>query len=373
MRALRLKTDSKGVHGALVYNIEKKQFISIEAKAVVLATGGFCGIYPFSTNGKDIGGDGISMAWHAGASVKHMEFIQFEPCVAIYPPSVRGKGMITTMFYENAVLRGNNGKRFMFDYFSSGEQVDKDKLALGIYREIQKGNQSPHGGVWFDATEVGIEVLEKTYPAYLKRYKDCGIDLSKEPVEVAPAPHTSLGGIEIKPDCSTGVPALFACGEVTGGIHGANRIGGNAGLEVMVFGRIAGESAGKHLSEQPEKKPCDKKTWNDWLNSLTGSSGATITINQNDLVQMRKNMEHHLTENLGVIRNEKGIRQAKDAFSEMLNILENTTLGDDPERAVQILRLLNDLTTANLLAKSALQRDKTVGCHIRADSKESNQ
>lgn len=379
MRALRLKTDSKGVHGALVYDTGKKQFISIEAKAVVLATGGFCGIYPFSTNSTDICGDGISMAWHAGATVKQMEFIQFEPCVAIYPPDVRGKGMITTMFYENAVLRENNGKRFMFNYSSSGEQVDKDKLALGIYREIQKGNQSPHGGVWFDATEVGIEVLEKTYPAYLKRYKDCGIDLSKEPIEVAPAPHTSLGGIEIKADCSTGVPGLFACGEVTGGIHGANRIGGNAGLEVMVFGRIAGESAGKYLSEQSEKEPYDKKTWDDWLNSLTNSlgtiknsSGNAITTKQNELAQMRKNMEHHLTENLGVIRNEKGIRQAEDAFSEMLNILGNTALGDEPELAVQILRLLNDLTAAHLLARSALQRDKTVGCHIRADLKESN-
>lgn len=371
MRALRLKTDSKGVRGALVYDTGRKQFATIEAKAVILATGGFSGIYPFSTNSADIGGDGISMAWHAGAPVKHMEFIQFEPCVAVYPPAVKGKGMITTMFYENAVLRGNDGKRFMLEYSSAGEQVDKDVLSLGIYREIQKGKTSPHGGVWFDATGVGPELLEKVYPAYLRRYKNCGIDITKEPVEVAPAPHTSLGGIEINPDCSTGVSGLFACGEVTGGIHGANRIGGNAGLEIMVFGRIAGEAVQKYLKEQDCKEPLSIKSWVDWLNSLTTVSGPAL--GPEELAAMRRKMEHHLSGNLSVLRSQSGIQQAADSFTGMLTVLEDTPLGDDPELACKILRLVNDLTAANLLARSALARTKTVGCHIRSDSKENDQ
>jgi len=374
MRALRLKTDSEGIRGALVYDTRKKQYSSIEAKAVILATGGFCGIYPFSTNSSDIGGDGISMGWYAGASVKDMEFIQFEPCVAVHPTAVKGKGMVTTMFYENAVLRGNDGKRFMLEHSSAGEQVDKDILALQIYQEIQKGNQSPHGGVWFDATDVGFERLKEIYPAYLKRYEDCGMDLSKEPIEVAPAPHTSLGGIEIKPDCSTRVPGLFACGEVTGGIHGANRIGGNAGLETIVFGRIAGEAVQRYLSEKGRKEPLSLKNWEDWANSLTKTSNlSTLDINQNDLMLMRQKMEQQLSENLSVIRNERGMQHAVQVLGDMHQVLENTPLGDDTELAYQMLRLLNDLTAAKLLAKSALARTKTVGCHIRADSKENDE
>ena len=216
---------------------------TISARAVVIATGGWCGKYDFSDNPPELRGDGIDMAVALGAATRDMDAIQYEPTVALAPARLRGIPVITTMLFEGATFRNANGDEFLPD-----KHANKDAVSRAIFAEIEAG-RGVDGGVWFDATKVPREILDTTYVDTVKRYAAAGVDIHREPMLVAPAPHTSLGGLVVDARCrvlkadGSPIPGLFAAGEVTGGIHGLNRIGGNAGTEVLVFGRIAGEEA----------------------------------------------------------------------------------------------------------------------------------
>ena len=214
-----------------------------EARSVVLATGGWCGKYPFTTNPPYLRGDGIELAQALGAAVRDMDVVQYEPTVALAPPRLRGIPVITKMLFEGATFRNAEGEEFLRD-----KHVNKDEMAAAVLSEIAAG-RGIDGGVWYDATGVPSEVMAERYGATYARYAAADVDISKTPMLVAPAPHTSLGGVVIDVKCrvlrpdGSPIPGLFAAGEVTGGVHGANRLGGNAGTEVLVFGRIAGNSA----------------------------------------------------------------------------------------------------------------------------------
>ena len=216
---------------------------SLVAKTVVLATGGWCGKYAFSDNPPELRGDGIELAQSLGAAVRDRDAVQYEPTVALAPAAVRGIPVITTMLHEGATFRNALGEEFLPD-----RHANKDELSRAILAEIAAG-RGVDGGVWFDATGVPADVLRTRYADTVRRYAAAGVDVTHEPMLVAPAPHTSLGGVVIDARCrvlrpdGSPVPGLFAAGEVTGGVHGLNRIGGNAGTEVLVFGRIAGREA----------------------------------------------------------------------------------------------------------------------------------
>lgn len=368
LRALRLFTENGAVQGVLAYDTAKKDFTCIRTKAVILATGGFCNIFPFSTNSSDIGGDGIAMAYLAGAPLVDMEFIQFEPSVALFPEPIRGKGMITTLFYEGAVLLNGNKERFMLNYGPNGEKVDKDILAYAIYQEARK-SPSPHGGVWFDASGVPAQDLREAYPMYVKRYADVGIDITKEAFEVGCAPHTSLGGVKITPSGATAVRGLFACGEVTGGLHGANRIGGNAGLETLVFGMRAGEIAGGYLTGFADDYRLPDSVLEEWAEQ---EAFPKLPASEHiPLQELRDQMEKILEQDLNVARNSAGLRRGL----EELNLLSEKLprRATDPGAAFERLHLENDLYTARLAVTAALEREGSVGCHIREDSVQETQ
>ncbi len=260
---------------------------ALRARAVVIATGGWCGKYPFTDNPPELRGDGIELAQSLGAALRDMEAVQYEPTVALAPEKVRGIPVITTMLHEGATFRNALGQEFLPD-----KHANKDELSRAIFAEIaagrgvlppaatrnaecrmQNAELAMHNaqctmhndgvaktlnsqlltlnsfGVWFDATGVEPNTLRTRYADTVRRYADCGVDITREPMLVAPAPHTSLGGVVIDTKCrvlrpdGSPIPGLYAAGEVTGGIHGLNRIGGNAGTEVLVFGRIAGREA----------------------------------------------------------------------------------------------------------------------------------
>jgi len=239
--------------------------VPVGARAVVLATGGWCGKYDFSDNPPELRGDGIALAQSLGAAVRDLDAVQYEPTVALAPSRLRGIPVITTMLHEGATFRNRFGKEFLPD-----KHANKDAISQAIRAEIEAGRGVPARGapetcgeepargapetcgVWYDATGVPREILETRYADTVRRYAACGIDITREPMLVAPAPHTSLGGVAIDVRCrvlradGTPIPGLFAAGEVTGGVHGRNRLGGNAGTEVLVFGRIAGESAAQY-------------------------------------------------------------------------------------------------------------------------------
>ena len=271
---------------------------TFESHCVIIATGGWCGRYEFSTNPKYLKGDGIRLAEALGAATVDMDQVQYEPTAALEPPVLRGIPVITTMLFEGATFRNRNGEEFLAD-----KTVNKDELSKAIFREVAAGRgvlptQGGSGrqdeascprreavgttgrgvlstqggtgrqdalvlpipgqsesqsaqGVWYDATQVARELLTTKYAPLVKRYADAGVDITREWMLVAPAPHTSLGGLKIDTACrvldraGAPIPGLFAAGEVTGGLHGANRLGGNAGSEVLVFGRLAGLSAAR--------------------------------------------------------------------------------------------------------------------------------
>ena len=226
---------------------------SCEARSVVIATGGWCGKYDFSDNPPELRGDGIDMAVKLGAATRDLDSVQYEPTVALAPERVRGIPVITTMLYEGATFRNASGDEFLAD-----KHANKDEISRAIFAEIEAGRgvlaEPGKAGVWFDATKVPRELLDTVYIDTVKRYAAAGVDIHKEPMLVAPAPHTSLGGLVIDTRCrvlqadGTPIPGLFAAGEVTGGIHGFNRIGGNAGTETLVFGRIAGSEAVAYIN-----------------------------------------------------------------------------------------------------------------------------
>ncbi len=356
-RALRLRTENGRAVGALVCT-ERGEWMTIAARSVILASGGFCGIYPFSTNKHDSGGDGAAMAYEAGCRLTDMEFIQFEPSAAVWPPALRGTSVITTMFYEGAVLRDRDGKRFMLEYDPvNGERVCKEDMARRIAQILARGRGTDHGGVYFDATGVGETRLRTGYPAYVERYKRVNIDITREMMEIAPAPHTALGGVMIGADCRTDVPGLYACGEVTGGIHGAGRIGGNAGLEALVFGRRAGESCARDVADmQPVTGG-----WEEWIRGLLTGPGIAA-----DLRALRRRMEEALAEGAGVLRTDERLRTALDELEAVREQAQAAGCAS-PKEEFERLRLLNDLTTARLVCRGAYERKSSVGCHTRLD------
>ena len=362
-RVLRLLCNSERVCGLTAFDEREKRFFSVPADCVVLASGGFCGIYPFSTNPADSGGDGIAMAYRAGAALTDMEFIQFEPSAAVYPPQLRGQSVITTMFYEGAVLRNARGERFMLRYGEAGERVNKDVLSLCIAKELQSGGGTAHGGVYFDATGVGAEVLRQKYASYAERYRRCGIDIAREMFEIAPAAHTSLGGVAIDENCAASVAGLFAAGEITGGIHGANRIGGNAGLETLVFGIRAGQSAVRYLQNEKTPRP-----------PLPDAPiPEAVSLSDEELRHIRGKMERCLDADLSVIRDGAGLAAIKQELGALLQQVTEAlgARGKDekapPQPVYEAVRLENDLLCALLLATSALERTGSVGCHVRRD------
>lgn len=361
-RALKLLMKDGHLDGVLVYDEKSGMIQRIKAHCIILACGGFSGIFPFSTNSSDIGGDGIAMAYEAGIPLVDLEFVQFEPSVALHPKEVVGKGVITTMFYEGAVLRNVNGQRFMKTTGNQpGECVNKDILSKAIYEEIVKGNAARHGGVYFDATGVGREKLLESYASYVERYLAVGIDIAETPFEIAPAPHTALGGVRIHADSSTDVPGIFAAGEIVGGLHGANRIGGNAGLEILVFGKRAGLGVKKYLQEH-----CTETADSMMNDSMEfDKTAGRQKIGAEDLSNIRKKMQSLLAENFNVIREGSSMEAAK---KELHFILDEVKTAYVPGNFYLKSRLENDLICAWLFANSACARTESVGCHIRTDS-----
>lgn len=343
-RAMYLDVSENKVCGAYCFNKKEKKWFHISAKAVVLAGGGYSGIFPFSTNSADIGGDMIAMAYNAGAKLCDMEFIQFEPTTAVYPYSLKGKSVITTMLFEGAVMRNKDG-----DTFVNGEKLNKDQLSKSIYNEILNGKGTENGGIYFDATAVPD--LKERYYTYWKRYIDTGIDITKEPMEIAPAPHTSLGGVVIDEKCRTSVEGLFACGECTGGLHGANRLGGNAGLEILVFGKIAGESALKYIKTASDISV--KREIPDNISSDCGSLNDEIG---------------RITENsLSVIRNEKDMQKAAERLEKIIKDIGDYHFNFDRTLSY------NNALCALICLKASIMRKESIGCHTRADSIKENE
>ncbi len=357
-RAIRLLTEKDQITGVLVYDKTDERLSVMHTGCVLMACGGYGGIFPFTSNSRDISGDGIAMALLAGAHVTDMEFVQFEPSCAVSPAAIRGKGMITTLFYEGAVLTNARGERFMLNHSELGERVNKDVLAKCIAKELREGRGTKNGGVFFDCRRVNRERMLEAYAPFVKRYETVGIDLFKEPVEVANGAHTSLGGIHVDGNCETNIRGLFAIGEAMGHLHGANRIGGSAGTEVLVFPRHVATMIHHRLSEHRPLRPATFPAT---------SKEAGVFLSPARRAELCATPSAMLDKHLGVGRKESGLLHAVGVIGGLYEEVLHGSFGEDDRSLYEQYSLENRLLTALALAKSALLRDDSVGCHIRLD------
>jgi len=393
----RLLLDGERIAGAFAYWRETGSFLTFNAPAVILATGGIGKSYTVTSNSWEYTGDGHAMALWAGASLINMEFVQFHPTGMVWPPSVKGILITESVRGEGGVLRNSEGKRFMFDYipeFFKGETADneaeadawyadhinnrrppellpRDEVARAINSEIKAGRGSPHGGVFLDiASRRTAEDIKRRLPSMYHQFKELGdVDITKEPMEVAPTCHYVMGGVEVDADTqSSVVPGLYAVGEVSGGMHGSNRLGGNSLGDLLVFGKRAGESAASyvaHLPARPGVRETDVSAAADEALAPFANPGA-----ENPYTVMH-DLQDHMQSLVGIIRRgdelEKALKEIEQLKTRAKDVsVRGTGRAYNPGWHTALdLRAM--LTVSECIARAALERTESRGGHTRDD------
>jgi succinate dehydrogenase / fumarate reductase flavoprotein subunit len=249
-----LKDDRGRVAGAFGYRREDGRFVLFKAGAVVMATGGWGKVFKVTSNSWESTGDGLAMAFEAGAELIDLEFVQFHPTGMVWPPGARGILVTEAVRGEGGRLKNKDGKRFMEDYDPDRMELSsRDVVARAIYKEVEAGRGTEHGGAYLDITHRGADYIKKKLPSMHEQFlKLADVDITEGPMEVGPTIHYVMGGIRVEPETGAStLPGLFAAGEVAGGLHGANRLGGNSLSDLLVFGRRAGEGAAQFALKNP--------------------------------------------------------------------------------------------------------------------------
>jgi len=391
-----LKTDGK-VSGVLGYWRESGEFVVFEAPAVVLATGGIGKSFKVTSNSWEGTGDGHALALKAGGNLMHMEFIQFHPTGMVWPLSVKGILVTESVRGDGGVLRNSEGKRFMFDYIppvfvkqyaDTEEEADRwytdpdnnrrppellprDEVARAINTEVKAGRGSPHGGVFLDvSTRLAPEVIKARLPSMWHQFKELAdVDITKQAMEVGPTCHYVMGGVQVDPDsgAATGVPGLFAAGEVAGGMHGSNRLGGNSLSDLLVFGRRAGVGASEYVNALGSKPKLGQAEIDRALASalapFKGDSKENAYAVHYELQQMMNDL-------VGIIRVGAEMREAIEKLEAMKERAKHVSvMGDtkfNPGWHIA-LDLMNMLLVSEAVAKSAMEREESRGGHTRDD------
>ncbi|HZQ19473.1 MAG TPA: succinate dehydrogenase flavoprotein subunit [Terriglobales bacterium] len=249
----RLLIDAGRVVGAFAYWRENGRFVVLKAKAIVLATGGIGKAYPITSNSWEYTGDGMALAYEAGAELMDMEFVQFHPTGMVWPPGVQGLLVTEAVRGEGGILRNKNGERFMEKYDPQRMELStRDVVARSIYTEVKEGRGTEHGGAYLDISQKPAEYVKRKLPSMYHQFLELAdVDITKGPMEVGPTCHYMMGGVRVDAEtAATTLPGLFAAGEVAAGLHGANRLGGNSLSDLLVFGRRAGLAAAEHAKKQ---------------------------------------------------------------------------------------------------------------------------
>jgi succinate dehydrogenase / fumarate reductase flavoprotein subunit len=391
-----LKTDGK-VSGVLGYWRESGEFVVFEAPAVVLATGGIGKSFKVTSNSWEGTGDGHALALKAGGNLMHMEFIQFHPTGMVWPLSVKGILVTESVRGDGGVLRNSDGKRFMFDYIppvfvkqyaDTEEEADRwytdpdnnrrppellprDEVARAINSEVKAGRGSPHGGVFLDvSTRLAPEVIKARLPSMWHQFKELAdVDITKQAMEVGPTCHYVMGGVQVDPDtgAATGVPGLFAAGEVAGGMHGSNRLGGNSLSDLLVFGRRAGVGASEYVSALGSKPKLEQAEIDRALASalapFKGDSKENAYAVHYELQQMMNDL-------VGIIRVGAEMREAIEKLELMKERAKHVSVSGDTKFNPGwhiALDLMNMLLVSEAVAKSAMEREESRGGHTRDD------
>jgi succinate dehydrogenase / fumarate reductase, flavoprotein subunit len=365
----RLLKDGDRVAGAFAYWRESGRFVVFKAKAVVIATGGIGKSWKITSNSWECTGDGMALAYEAGAELLDMEFVQFHPTGMVWPPGVQGILVTEAVRGEGGILRNKNGERFMEKYDPKRMELStRDVVARSIYTEVREGRGSPHGGAFLDISHKPAEYVKRKLPSMYHQFKELAdVDITKGPMEVGPTCHYVMGGIRV--DAETGrssLPGLFAAGEAAAGMHGANRLGGNSLSDLLVFGRRAGLAAAQHAKSSTMPAVGDNQiaqTQQQALAPFNQSGSENPYQIHHDLQEVMQNL-------VGIFRNEEDLRRA---------LLELDKLKERAKHIrVEGSRLYNPgwhlyfdlasmLTVSEACAHAALARRESRGAHSRLD------
>jgi succinate dehydrogenase / fumarate reductase, flavoprotein subunit len=384
------------IAGAFGYFRDTGRFVTFEAPAVVLATGGIGKTYKVTSNSWEYTGDGHALALRAGARLLNMEFVQLHPTGMVWPPSVRGLLVTESVRGDGGVLRNSEGQRFMFNYVpdvfraqyaETEEEADRwyddqagnrrppellprDEVARSINSEIKAGRGSPHGGVFLDiASRRSPEYILQRLPSMHHQFKELAdVDITKEPMEIGPTAHYVMGGVEVDPDTgAAAVPGLFAVGEVSGGMHGSNRLGGNSLSDLLVFGRRAGLGAAEYVSGLSSRPVLPEE---DLAADAAAALGPLERAEGESPYAIHAELQQIMFDLVGLIRRES---ELKTALVELDKLRARAAQVAAPgERAYNpgwhlALDLRNMLMVADCVAQAALERQESRGGHTRDD------
>lgn len=358
----------ESVMGACGISLRTSEFLIFQAKSTILASGGAGWLYPVTSNALQKTGDGYALAYQVGADLLDMEQVQFHPTGMLYPESRRGVLITEAVRGEGGRLFNANGERFMEKYDPRGELATRDVVARAIYREIIEGRGTEKGGVYLDVTHLPHELIEEKLETMLQQFLDVGLDIREEPMEVAPTAHHFMGGARINENGETTIKNLFAAGEVTGGVHGANRLGGNALADTQVFGRRAGEAAalnalGTESKSESNFNMVQASAEQDRIRSL-------IKDGEYYPFEIKKELQEIMWKSVAIIRNKNGLKAAIIRIDELKNMLSNLKvpeLGEfnrDLQDALEVEKMLD---VALLVAQAAMIREESRGAHYRED------
>jgi len=365
----RLLVDEGRVCGAFGYWRTTGDFVVFAAKSVVLATGGIGKAYRITSNSWEYTGDGHALGYQAGAQLVDMEFVQFHPTGMVWPPGVAGLLVTEAVRGEGGILRNADGDRFMERYDATRMELStRDVVARAIYTEVKEGRGSPRGGVFLDVSHLDEALVKRKLPSMFAQFEElAGIDITHEPMEVGPTCHYSMGGIAV--DAETGasdVPGLFAVGECSGGMHGANRLGGNSLSDLLVFGKLTGDGAALNAkeTEAPRIDPAQVAESATEMTNYLAPGGE-------DPYQVHADLQATMHEHVGIFRDAAGLTEAL------------ARLGDLKARAARVgvasggpaynpgWHLCRELQTllvcAEAVTRAALLREESRGAHSRLD------
>ena len=346
------------IKGACGFDRRRERAFTIKSRGVILACGGAGSLYPFTTNTADVTGDGYALASEAGAKLKDLEFIQFHPCVTIDSPRLV---LSTAPFSDGAILTNNSGEQYMYQYSVQGNMATRDVMAQASFSEINAGRGTGRKAVFMDFGGVKPGFMASKY-ADIKDYLQ-----GKLKVEVAPAAHFEMGGVIIDNRCRTTLPGLYACGEVAGGVHGANRLAANALTEAVVFGLRAGKHAAaevlrhcpvKYDKNQSEQLQCKKQNFSEFLPTHHESNAFRLIMQE-----LRRLMGRHVS----VVRYKDGHQKDFNGITIMQERI-NQTEPHDYRQLLDYHQVKLMLISGYLISQAALQREESKGAHYRADS-----
>jgi len=351
-----LLMDGGTVCGAMALD-ERGRFILLTADSTILATGGGTKVYDISTNSSSGTGDGYAIGYRAGAELIDMEMIQFHPTGAVFPYDARGRLVTEAVRGEGGVLINSIGERFMKQYDPERMELStRDVVARAIATEVLSGRGTKNGGVFLDVTHLPKEQIESRLPVMLEQFLKFGVDIRTQPMEVAPTAHHIMGGLRITPECKTTLPGLFACGEVSGGVHGANRLGGNALAETQVFGRRAGVTAGKARKRENTIDLMQVESQQDRL--------AAFLEGEENPAKVRVQLQKAMWKGAGIFRTAADLQNTLKTTAHLSSV---KIKAGSPQNLAECCILRNMCLTASLICRSALIREESRGAHVRRD------